>query len=106
MEEQQDKFSEFEESPEFEEDDTLVIDEMNSCIREVIDNLPPDYRAVLILNKLHSKSITETAEICEIPISTAKIRIHRAKERLREALNKKCDFYSSPDGNVRCDRKK
>jgi RNA polymerase sigma-70 factor (ECF subfamily) len=79
---------------------------MNQCIREVIDSLPPDYRAVLVLYNLEGESINEIAKICNITIATAKIRVHRAKERLREAMNRECYFYKSEDGNLRCDRKK
>lgn len=99
------EFNEEDDSKDFDEDSSLVIDEMNECIRKVIDSLPPDYRTVLILYNLQGNSIEEVAEICEISIPTAKIRIHRAKVRLKEALNKKCDFYKNEDGKLRCDRK-
>lgn len=86
-------------------EDELVIAEMNDCIRGVIDNLPPDYRSALVLNQLEGKTAAEVAEICEVSLATAKIRIHRAKARLRDALNEQCNFYSGPDGSFRCDRK-
>jgi RNA polymerase sigma-70 factor, ECF subfamily len=99
------EFSETDNCPDFDEDDRLVLDEMNECIRGVIDSLPPDYRAAIVLYNLQGKSVSETAKICGISISTAKIRIHRAKTRLKEALNKECDFYKSAKGDIRCDRK-
>lgn len=102
------EFVEFEESgdPSDFDDEPLVIDEMNECIRKVIYSLPPDYRAPLILYHLEGNSIEETAEITGISVPAAKVRIHRAKARLREALEKKCDFYRSPEGKLRCDVKK
>ena len=99
------EFNETDDCSDFDEEDRLVLDEMNECVRNVIDGLPPDYRAALILYNLQGKSIEETARICEISVATAKIRIHRAKARLREALGEKCVFYKSEDGNLRCDRK-
>ncbi|OVE73337.1 hypothetical protein BVX93_01985 [bacterium B13(2017)] len=99
------EFTERDEDINFDEDDKLVIDEMNECIKKVIDTLPPDYRAVLILNSLQSKTMVEVAEICEISLSAAKVRNHRAKALLKEALNKKCDFYKTAEGSLRCDRK-
>jgi len=99
------EFTEDDDDPHFDEDDPLILDEMNQCIREVIESLPPDYRAALVLYNLEGKSIIEIAKICNSTIATAKIRIHRAKERLREAMNRECDFYKSDDGNLRCDRK-
>jgi RNA polymerase sigma-70 factor (ECF subfamily) len=103
------KFSEFgqeEDRSELDEEDRMVLDEMNDCVRGVIDGLPPDYRAALILFNLQGKSVAETAQILDISVAAAKVRIHRAKARLKEALNRKCDFYASDDGNLRCDRKK
>jgi RNA polymerase sigma-70 factor (ECF subfamily) len=99
------KFSEFgpgEDQSEVDEEDRMVLDEMNECVRGVIDGLPPDYRAALVLFNLQA----ETAQILDISVAAAKVRIHRAKARLKEALNRKCDFYISDDGNLRCDRKK
>ena len=86
-------------------EDRLVLDEMNQCIRDVIERLPPEYRAVAVLYNLQGKSIAETAEICGITVSSAKVRIHRAKGRLKEALDRQCDLYKSPEGTLRCDRK-
>lgn len=83
----------------------IVIDEMNACVREVIDSLPEDYRAALVLHDLQGLTAAATAEACGCSLATAKIRIHRARSRLREALGKECDFYSDDEGVLRCDRK-
>ncbi len=99
------EFDESEMATEFDEQDRLVLDEMNDCVRDVINGLPPDYRAALVLYNLQGKSVAETAEILGISQALAKVRIHRGKTRLKEALNKKCDFYTSDQGSLRCDRK-
>lgn len=91
---------------EADDEDRLVLDEMNSCVREVIDGLPPDFAAALVLFNLQGKSIAETAEILDISRSLAKVRIHRGKAKLKEALGRSCDLYVGPQGNVRCDRKR
>jgi RNA polymerase sigma-70 factor (ECF subfamily) len=83
----------------------MVIDEMNSCVREVIDSLPEDYRAALILHDLQGLTAAATAEACGCSLATAKIRIHRARTRLKDALGKECEFYRDDDGVLRCDRK-
>ncbi len=85
-------------------DGQLVVDEMNACIREVIDSLPEDYRAALILHDLEGLSEKQTAEACGTSLAAAKIRIHRARERLRQALRQSCDFYHDDDV-LRCERK-
>lgn len=83
----------------------VIEDEMNQCVRQVIDSLPDSYRAALILHDLEELSVEQTAEICECSIATAKIRIHRARLRLKEALQKQCAFYRDREGVYRCDRK-
>ena len=86
-------------------DERVVVGEMTACIREVIDSLPEIYRAPLILHDLENLTAAQAAEICECSVSAVKIRIHRARTRLREALRKQCDFYRGDDGEFRCDRK-
>ena len=86
-------------------DQRLVIDEMNACVREVIDGLPDDYRAALVLHELEGLTAPEIAEVSGCSLATAKIRIHRARLRLREALQGECDFYRDRDNVLRCDRK-
>lgn len=86
-------------------DERLVVDEMNDCVRQVIDSLPEAYRAALILHDLEGLSAEQTAEICDCSVAAAKIRIHRARLRLKEALKNQCEFYRDPDNVFRCDRK-
>jgi RNA polymerase sigma-70 factor, ECF subfamily len=83
----------------------VVVDEMNACVRQVIESLPDDYRAALVLHDLEGLSVEQTAEICGCSLPTAKIRIHRARHRLRKALQRQCDFYHDPEAVLRCDRK-
>jgi RNA polymerase sigma-70 factor (ECF subfamily) len=86
-------------------EERLIVDEMNACVRGVIDGLPADYRAALVLHDLEELTAAETARVCGCSLETAKIRIHRARRRLRQALEAECCFYRDRDGAVRCDRK-
>lgn len=86
-------------------DERLIIDEMNACVRQVIANLPDTYRAALILHDLEGLSAAQIAEICDCSVATAKIRIHRARLRLKEALQGQCEFYRDSESVFRCDRK-
>jgi len=86
-------------------DERLVVDEMNSCVRQVIDSLPEDYRAAIVLHDLEGMSAIETAEVSGCSVATAKIRIHRARLRLRQVLERECVFYRDEDNVLRCDRK-
>lgn len=83
----------------------LVIDEMNACVRQVIDSLPPPYRAALVLHDLEGLTAEQVAEAGECSVAAAKIRIHRARARLKQALTVQCEFYRDPDDVFRCERK-
>jgi RNA polymerase sigma-70 factor (ECF subfamily) len=90
---------------EAETDQKIVVDEMSNCVREVIDSLPEDYRTALVLHDLEGQTAAEVAEIAGCSIATAKIRIHRARRRLKQALDKECRFYRDADNVFRCDRR-
>lgn len=93
-------------SPDTTVDQKLVIDEMNACVRRVIDSLPEDYRAALVLHDIEGLTSAEIAEILRCSVATAKIRIHRARTRLKEALQQECEFYHDSHNVLRCDRKR
>jgi RNA polymerase sigma-70 factor, ECF subfamily len=86
-------------------EDRLIVDEMNACVRQVIDSLPESYRSALILHDLEGLSAAETADISGCTLATAKIRIHRARNRLAEALRRECDFYRDGENVLRCDQR-
>jgi RNA polymerase sigma-70 factor (ECF subfamily) len=67
--------------------------EMNACILDFIERLPEDYRAVLVLSEFEELSNNEIAEILGITLNTVKIRLHRARERLKKELAANCDSY-------------
>lgn len=83
----------------------LVVDEMSACVRDVIDSLPGDYRTALVLHDLEGLTAAQVAEVVDCSLATAKIRIHRARRRLKEALEDECRFYRDGDNVFRCDRK-
>ena len=86
-------------------DERLVVDEMSSCVRDVIDTLPGDYRTALVLHDLEGQTAAQVAEITGCSLATAKIRIHRARRRLKAALDQECTFYRDAENVFRCDRK-
>jgi RNA polymerase sigma-70 factor (ECF subfamily) len=71
----------------------LIRDEMNDCIRNYIQKLPEEYRAVLVLSEYEGLKNSEIASILEVTLDTVKIRLHRAKAKLRAELEAHCDLY-------------
>ena len=72
----------------------------------MVASLPEDYRAALVLHELQGLTAEETAEdMPAFPGLTAKIRVHRARLRLKEALKNECEFYRDSENGFRCDRK-
>lgn len=67
--------------------------EMNDCVQGFIEKLPEGYRTVLILNEFEGLRNKEIAEILGISLATVKIRLHRARERLKKELMENCDSY-------------
>lgn len=71
----------------------LIRNEMNDCIRGYIQKLPKDYRAVLVLSEYEGLKNSEIAGILEVSLDTIKIRLHRAKLKLKAELETHCDLY-------------
>jgi RNA polymerase sigma-70 factor (ECF subfamily) len=86
-------------------DQAVIRKEMRECVREYIGNLSPDYRAVIALSELEELTNREIAEILDISLDKVKIRLHRARAKLKESLNDGCDFYQNEQSVLACDRK-
>ena len=84
---------------------SVIREEMSECVKEFIYRLPPDYSTVIILNEIEGFTNTEIAEILQISLDTVKIRLHRARAKLRARLTGGCDFYQDDRSELACDRK-
>jgi RNA polymerase sigma-70 factor (ECF subfamily) len=76
----------------------VVRKEMGDCIQDYIRKLPENYRIVLALSELEGLSNQEVADVLGMTIGTVKIRLHRARERLKQDLIDNCPSYWV-DGN-------
>jgi len=55
-------------------------------IAAALDELPPKLRSVVVLKDVYGLSHTEIAAELGITVSAAKVRLHRARRKLRDAL--------------------
>lgn len=86
-------------------DSQLIRREMNDCIRGIVDGLPENYRAVLTLADIEGLKNGEIAGVLDLPLETVKIRLHRARARLKKELQHHCTFYKDGRNELACDRK-
>lgn len=86
-------------------DQTFIRKEMSACVREFIDKLPSDYKTVILLSELEGFKNTEIADVLQISLDTVKIRLHRARAKLKAVLNDGCDFHHNEQNVLACDRK-
>jgi len=60
--------------------------EQASRLRDAVQNLPPQYRIVLVLRDMEGLSDEEVAEITGVRAGTVRVRLHRARLFVRKEL--------------------
>ena len=69
-------------TPDVDTDDALVY----VRLQEALDELPPEFKEVVILRDVQQLSYDEIAEITALPLGTVKSRINRGRGRLQNML--------------------
>ncbi|HSL84202.1 MAG TPA: sigma-70 family RNA polymerase sigma factor [Thermoanaerobaculia bacterium] len=69
-------------------EEELLEDVLDEDIQRALDELPPDYRMVVLLADLENFSYKEIAEILEVPVGTVMSRLYRGRRLLEEAMLK------------------
>ena len=73
-------------SPGPEPDTVIQRKEALERLEEVIDALPPHYKAITLLRHDQQLSYEEIAEVLSLPLGTVKARIHRARQQIQQML--------------------
>ena len=75
--------------PSEQDDPERVLERLESAerVREALGRLDPRDREVLALRYLEELKLAEVAERLDIPLGTAKVRVHRALARMRKELD-------------------
>lgn len=60
--------------------------EIHALLEKAIDELPHDFRIVLVARVIEQMSVEETAELFGLKPETVKTRLHRARSMLRKVL--------------------
>ena len=66
--------------------------QMGECVQNQINLLPEPLRTVLVLFDIMEFSHQESADILGITVKNVKVRLHRARKRLKAILEEKCAF--------------
>jgi RNA polymerase sigma-70 factor (ECF subfamily) len=61
--------------------------ETQDQVRDCIDQLPDDYRTILLLRDIEELDTQETSQILGISVPAVKTRLHRARQALRTLLD-------------------
>lgn len=64
----------------------LERDETRACVRACIDELPDNYREVLVLRDIEELSTQEVAQMLSMTPTAVKVRLHRARQALSSLL--------------------
>ncbi len=73
-------------------DDLVTQAETREQVREMIDRLPESYRTVLILRDIEELDTAESAELLGITPAALKVRLHRARQALRNLLEQELEL--------------
>ena len=65
--------------------------ERAECFCSFVDQLPENYRLILLLNQIEEFTVKEIAEILGLNLNVVKIRLHRGREKLLQELKRRCN---------------
>ena len=83
----------------------MIRRDMQELLEEAIDQLSPKYRSVYMMREVEGMNTEETARCLEITESNVKVRLHRAKKKIRKKLEEKvADTSIFNFLGARCDR--
>jgi RNA polymerase sigma-70 factor, ECF subfamily len=86
--------------------DSLVAQgEMSRCVQRLIQHLPETYRLAILLHDVHGLTNSETAQVLGCTLEAAKMYVHRARRKLKEALLGACEFSRDERGVFVCQPK-
>ncbi len=79
--------------------------EMSTCVQRFLNRLSDSYRAVILLHDMHELTAPEIAQLLGESLDNVKIRLHRARLKLKNALETGCDFSVDENSNLTCESK-
>ena len=84
---------------------TIERDEMSGCVQRYLNRLSDNYRAVILFHDMHELTAPEIAQLLGESLANVKIRLHRARGKLRIALEAGCAFSYDERSELTCESK-
>lgn len=79
--------------------------QMGACVQDEIDRLPDALRTAVILSDMMEFNHREIADLLGITVANVKVRLHRARKRLKALLEQKCMFEADERNVLVCEPK-
>lgn len=81
--------------------------ELRAALERAVGAMPSRYRAVFLMREIEGLSTAETAASLDLSLEAVKVRLHRARARLRDDLERRLGFAAHEAFSFaaeRCDR--
>ena len=81
--------------------------ELRAALERAVGAMPSRYRAVFLMREVEGLSTAETAASLDLSLEAVKVRLHRARARLRDDLERRLGFAAQKAFSFaaeRCDR--
>jgi len=79
--------------------------EVSACVRSKVDQLPETDRSIILLCDIAGLSQEEIAHVLGIGVGAVKVRLHRARKKLRAVLESDCSFERDGRNVLVCEPK-
>jgi RNA polymerase sigma-70 factor, ECF subfamily len=84
----------------------LEQNEMSACVQRCMADLSDRYKAVLLLHDADGLTADEIAHLLQLPLTTVKMRLHRARRQLQAILQAECELGHDERGVIVCEPKR
>jgi RNA polymerase sigma-70 factor (ECF subfamily) len=76
--------------------------QMTECVQSFVVGLPETLRTPLILHDMHGLTNEEIAHVTGCSLEAAKMRLHRARGKLRELMEQRCELFHDERNVLSC----
>ena len=76
--------------------------EMTDCVQQFVLSLTETLRTPLILHDMEGLTNAQIAQVLGVSLEAAKMRLHRARARLRQMMEERCDLFYDERNVLSC----